>query len=124
MKSLAYGHDKGDEYLRNIAAILSDVLARHVGGVARYGGEEFICLLPDTDADTARSIAEAMRRAVEAARLPNETVTPPWVTISIGVATLLHGDPGLPGLLKQADVQLYRAKQQGRNRVCTTIIGK
>lgn len=119
-----YGHDKGDEYLRNIAAILSDVLARHVGGVARYGGEEFICLLPDTDADTARSIAEAMRRAVEAACLPNETVTPPWVTISIGVATLLHGDPGLPGLLKQADVQLYRAKQQGRNRVCTIIIGK
>lgn len=95
-----------------------------MGGVARYGGEEFICLLPDTDADTARSIAEAMRRAVEAACLPNETVTPPWVTISIGVATLLHGDPGLPGLLKQADVQLYRAKQQGRNRVCTTIIGK
>src|SRR5690606_7688585 len=61
---------------------------------------------------------------VEAARLPNETVTPPWVTISIGVATLLHGDPGLPGLLKQDDVQLYRAKQQGRNRGCTTIIGK
>lgn len=48
---------------------------------------------------------------------------PPRLTASIGVATIIHGDPGAQALVAQADAQLYAAKQSGRNRICATVIG-
>lgn len=117
-----YGHATGDEYLRTIAQILKSALRQQDDVVARYGGEEFICLLSNTEPDEALEIAERMRRAVEKTRLPNLKASPPWVTVSIGLATLRNGDPGLQGLLERADEELYRAKQEGRNRVRSVLV--
>lgn len=118
----SYGHATGDEYLRTIATILKSALRRQEDVVARYGGEEFICLLSNTGPEEALEIAERMRKAVETTRLPNIKATPPWVTVSIGVATLRKGDPGLHGLFERADEQLYLAKEKGRNQVRSIVM--
>lgn len=119
----AYGHATGDAYLRTLAQALSRVLVHDRGMAARYGGEEFTCLLAQTPADEALEIAERIRQDVEQLRLPNAAVEPGWVTISIGVATLVQGDAGLEALFAEADSQLYQAKRSGRNRVCAGVLG-
>ncbi len=118
-----YGHAVGDDYLRAVADVLRNSVTRSTDQVARYGGEEFTCLLPDTGAEDARAIAERIHRGVAALDLPNASVEPPRLTASIGVATIIHGDPGAQALVAQADAQLYAAKQSGRNRICATVIG-
>lgn len=86
---------------------------------ARYGGEEFVALLADTDAQGVESIAENMRRAVEALALRHEySSVAEHVTVSLGGASRVparSGDGAV--LLRQADEALYRAKHAGRNRV-------
>ena len=62
-------------------------------------------------------------RQVEKLRLPNVTAKAPCLTVSIGVATLLRGDPGALALVECADNQLYEAKAGGRNRVCGAVLG-
>jgi two-component system, cell cycle response regulator len=115
----SYGHVVGDEVLRGVAATLQRE-ARTVDVVARYGGEEFVVVLPETAAEGAVALAERIRERV--------CNTPPvpggeygWlrVTVSIGVATVLSSRATLPEeLISLADEALYRAKAQGRNRVC------
>ena len=111
-----YGHISGDEVLRQIAGLLrrharSDDLA------ARIGGEEFALLLPECDADAAQAFAERLRETVaDAAFAPGGE--PQRITVSIGIATLAPGRDTRPALMAAADAALYRAKSQGRNRVC------
>lgn len=112
-----YGHLAGDAYLQKIAQVLKQNAGRVTDTVARYGGEEFVCLLPDTSADDARKLAERIKSEVEELRLPNAAVEPPWVTVSIGVASLIGSAHSLQELFSQADSQLYAAKEAGRNRV-------
>ncbi|WP_442597257.1 diguanylate cyclase [Parapusillimonas sp. JC17] len=119
-----YGHAVGDDYLRAIAGVLESSVARSTDLVARYGGEEFTCLLPDTAPEDAWAVAERIAHGVADLNLPNASVIPPHLTLSIGVATILEGDPGAQELFAQADAQLYTAKQLGRNRVRATIIGR
>ncbi len=116
-----YGHAAGDACLQVLAAILQAGLTRSHDLVARYGGEEFVCLLPDCDRDGALRKAEALRAAVLAHALPHAASgVAEVVTISVGVAAQQPGEEGTPeALLAQADQALYRAKQQGRNRVAT-----
>ena len=114
-----YGHQAGDECLRKVASVLRGGIQRATDLVARYGGEEFAVILPDTDADGAAAVAERLRAAVEGLGIPHAASSVgPVVTISLGVATVRPYADGMPlAVVAQADLALYRAKQQGRNRV-------
>lgn len=115
-----YGHLDGDQCLKVIASALASSVERGRDMLARFGGEEFVCLLPDTDLEGAKHIAEKLRQAVEGLAIPHvESKTAATVTVSLGVATTAECDAlEPPDLLKVADEQLYLAKQSGRNRVC------
>lgn len=111
-----YGHISGDEVLRRIADLVHQH-ARHDDIAARIGGEEFAVLLPECNADAAYRFAERLRAAVAA-----ETFTPGGeprrITISIGIAELSPALDSRAALMAAADAALYRAKAEGRNRVC------
>ncbi len=116
-----YGHQAGDVCLRQVAAILAAEVRRSGELVARYGGEEFVLVLPGATATEARVVAERIRTAVQAQGMPHEhSPVAPVVTVSIGVASgLVQRAEQAEALLKQADVALYLAKDQGRNGVLT-----
>jgi len=113
-----YGHDAGDNCLRTVAGILSECVIRKEDFIARYGGEEFAVVLPNTDENGAKMVAERMLEKVRECNIPhkaNDTVG--YVTISIGGITniinhLHHGSH----YIKAADKALYESKQNGRNR--------
>jgi diguanylate cyclase (GGDEF)-like protein len=110
------GHPVGDIVLQQLAGIMKGT-ARDTDAVARFGGDEFVILLPDTGWQGALTFAERLRRRVD-----DFTFGPPGspmtITISVGVALARGTDPISPEeLLKEADRSLYKAKQQGRNRV-------
>ncbi len=105
-----YGHQAGDDALREISQTLARV-SRAGELVARYGGEEFGILLPGIELDDAAVAAERLRAAVE------EASTQPAVTASFGVATMRGGAIDGERLIRAADSALYEAKLQGRNRV-------
>lgn len=114
-----YGHGRGDECLVKVAAALQQVVQRPGDLLARYGGEEFIVLLPETDIDGVRQVAEKMRAAVEAANVEHAySQVADHVTISVGCyAQIISTTTAAETLLEQTDAALYRAKQRGRNRV-------
>ncbi|MDP5291979.1 diguanylate cyclase [Oceanimonas sp. CHS3-5] len=116
-----YGHPAGDHCLARIAEALSASVRRPDDLVARYGGEEFACLLPNTPHAGAMDRARVMLNAVRALELEHlQSPTSDLVSVSIGVATV-QPDMGVTQavLLNAADNQLYKAKQGGRNRVCS-----
>lgn len=118
-----YGHLGGDLRLKNVAEAMTKSLQRPSDVIARYGGEEFVALLPDTSTEGGFAVAERMRACVENLRLPHATSRcSDVVTISAGVATVaprLEDDP--EKLIEAADVALFRAKAEGRNRCCAEI---
>jgi diguanylate cyclase (GGDEF)-like protein len=109
------GHAAGDAVLCAVAQTLQ-AHAREVDRVARFGGEEFCVLLPHTLHDGALLAAERLREAINQISIPwnDEVIT---VTISTGVATADNPEEDLEALLQRADQALYRAKDEGRNRV-------
>ena len=112
-----YGHLAGDAVLRGIAEIFRQQL-RHYDIPARFGGEEFSMLLPETSPEQALEIAERIRRTVAESRFEVETSSEPIrATVSIGVAGFPIDGSGANELIHQADLAVYRAKLQGRNRV-------
>ncbi|MDQ1363672.1 MAG: hypothetical protein QG652_1534 [Pseudomonadota bacterium] len=114
-----FGHQMGDVCLYSVTKIISGQLKRAADFIARYGGEEFALVLPNTNAENARLLAERIRRAVEEARIQsaNDSVSP-WVTISVGVATTTaEFNQPCEVLIKAADQAMYKSKQAGRNRV-------
>jgi len=119
-----YGHQAGDECLRMVAEVLSDRAKRPSDLVARYGGEEFVCLLPETDGPGAVRVAEGFRTSVAECRIPHaQSPVIPYVTISLGVATVIPSAEGSPErLAEMADQLLYRAKRTGRNRVQDAMV--
>ena len=116
-----YGHQGGDQCLKQVAATLVSVLQRPADLLARYGGEEFVAVLPETDEEGAQKIAEMMRARVAGIHLEHAaSPTAPYVTISVGTATRMpQRDDVLASLIRDADCALYHAKQTGRNRVMT-----
>lgn len=112
------GHEAGDDALRSVAGLLCGSI-RSSDYVFRYGGEEFVCLLPDTDSEGARYVAERLRRTVEEGSLANPGNPPSnLLTVSVGLATYEpFSGPSPEGVLPLADQALYRAKSEGRNRV-------
>jgi diguanylate cyclase (GGDEF)-like protein/putative nucleotidyltransferase with HDIG domain len=113
----AYGHLAGDAVLRGIATVFRQQL-RHADVPARFGGEEFAILLPETTPQEAFEIAERIRRAVADERFEVETSSEPIrATVSFGVAGCPGDGSDANELIHQADLAVYRAKLQGRNRV-------
>lgn len=114
-----YGHQAGDECLKQVAVMLDKILHRATDLVARYGGEEFAVILPDVNLKGASAVAERMRVAVENLKLSHcHSVTGHDVTISLGVAAIVPAkDSTSHELVAAADQALYRAKAVGRNQV-------
>lgn len=114
-----YGHPAGDRCLIEIAHALRSVLARSGDLLARYGGEEFAAILVNTDRDGAKVIAARMQDAVQTLKIRNETMVGAFVSVSIGIKTwdAVGDEESLESLIEGADQALYRAKQNGRNRV-------
>jgi diguanylate cyclase (GGDEF)-like protein/PAS domain S-box-containing protein len=115
----AYGHLAGDACLKSIAEVLSMNVHRPLDRCARYGGEEFALILPETPADGAVGVAEAIRQGLRAVGIPHAVSEHGIVTISIGAATLPGGDSeaDVQDLVGSADAALYAAKAAGRDRV-------
>lgn len=116
----SYGHLQGDECLRKVARALADSVKHSSDFIGRFGGEEFGIILPGTGYEYGIMMAEQMRISVEALQIKHGYSTiGPYITISLGVATVLpekHMDHR--ELINASDKQLYKAKKEGRNRVC------
>lgn len=113
-----HGHLVGDRVIRFVAqTVLSNIKGKD--SAARYGGEEFTVLLPATTSAGAAAVAENIRTAVARAKLFKADNKEPLgqITLSAGVATHRHGEH-IMDLINRADRALYRAKNEGRNRVC------
>lgn len=113
----SHGHRVGDLVLKRFGT-LSLAALRGADTIGRIGGEEFAILLPETNAAQALEVGERLRRMVEQERISLEQGLPVAFTLSVGIATLHGAKTNIDTLLSQADEALYRAKQEGRNRVC------
>ena len=112
------GHLMGNAVLKDIAHILKENI-RDIDVVARYGGEEFAVILPQTDKEKATMTAERIRAAVEGFKFPKGESQPGGkVTISLGVSMFPYDGKTSSELVGSADEMLYKAKREGRNRVC------
>ncbi|MEW6130211.1 MAG: diguanylate cyclase [Acidobacteriota bacterium] len=116
-----YGHQSGDECLKQVARVLSDTVKRTTDLAARYGGEEFVVVLSGTDEQGASVVAERIRAQIELLQIPHRgSKVSDHVTISIGVATFIpDGSNEAEELIAAADEALYQAKENGRNRIFT-----
>lgn len=112
-----FGHTAGDIVLKTVGVILMDVFNDPGNIVCRHGGEEFSVLLPDCSKQRAVKLAETVRERIEA-----ETIVlrrkKTHMTVSIGVATFPKDAQMKEELIQQADLSLYKAKEEGKNRVC------
>jgi two-component system, cell cycle response regulator len=116
----SYGHQIGDLVLQKFAGKLSEI-SRSYDFVGRYGGEEFIICLPETSAERSGVIVERMRREVAGleVNLPDKSSKSVSVTASFGIASCVVDCVGnIDSIIKMADDALYKAKDEGRNRVC------
>jgi diguanylate cyclase (GGDEF)-like protein len=113
-----YGHPQGDKCLVQVTNTLNETLNRATDSLARYGGEEFIAVLPFTPLEGARFKAKELSLALLSQKIKHEYSSIfPYVTVSIGIATTSADDhvANASELIKQADIALYQAKDQGRN---------
>jgi diguanylate cyclase (GGDEF)-like protein len=112
-----YGHQAGDECLRQVAGLLCRVVSRSQDFVARYGGEEFVCILPETDITAARILASELLTAMSELNIEHKgSLVAEYLTLSIGI-TGCDGEnmPSAKTLIGLADAALYEAKAKGRN---------
>ncbi|MGZ4960150.1 MAG: diguanylate cyclase [Methylomonas sp.] len=113
-----YGLQQGDRCLAHVAKLIGTQVVRPTDQACRYGGEEFTVILPDTDLQGARLVAERIRRSVFDSHMPHaESKVAQYVSLSLGVATFLGQFNMAQDLTRAADGALDKAKEQGRNRV-------
>lgn len=112
-----HGHKAGDQVLMKLAEVCRETL-REIDVIGRVGGEEFAIILPETDINAAMEVAERLRAALAAAKVPLQNGLPITFTVSIGVASLASAEDNMDVLLSQADKALYEAKAAGRNKIC------
>ncbi len=121
-----YGHALGDQCIVQVAATLHRAARRAADVMVRYGGEEFACVLPDISHEEVMEIAETISTRIAALGIPHDASdTAPFVTVSLGVATA-PVTAGIPpdAWVNAADVQLYKAKNAGRNRVIGRVFNR
>lgn len=115
-----YGHMQGDECLRRVAQAMDGCASRTRDLCARLGGEEFVLLLPATDEEAARNVAERCRTLLAQKKIPHaRSGVGRLVTVSMGAGTIVpgaHDDPDV--FLDRIDRRLYQAKSAGRDRIC------
>lgn len=111
-----HGHPAGDQVLREVAR-RCQILVRASDLIGRWGGEEFLVMTPETALDGGSTLGERLRRAVADTPVILDTGERIHVTISVGIAEYTAADADLASLLRRADMALYRAKANGRNRV-------
>lgn len=120
-----YGHQAGDDCLKQVAAQIARAAPRASDLAARYGGEEFLLVLGETDADGALWIAERVRQMVADLKVPHYATDSKFVSVSCSVVSVLPDDTrSLEALIHSADAALYQAKRGGRNRVVAGEYGK
>lgn len=114
-----YGHQKGDFCLIKVARKLNQCAGVSRNIVARYGGEEFVAVLPGLDAKSAALIAQKMLSGITTLKIPHESSSvSEFVTISLGIGCTFPNKESEPAaLVEMADRELYRAKENGRNRI-------
>ncbi len=114
-----YGHQAGDQCLREVAQTVSQCVSRSTDVVARYGGEEFVVVLPETPVEDAVALAEQIRCGVNQRHLANQgSIVSAYVTVSLGVASMIPTETvTTTALIKAADQALYQAKNEGRDRI-------
>ncbi len=114
-----YGHQAGDDCLRQVANAIASNLERASDIAARYGGEEFAVILPETAIGGTLFVAEKIRHAIHQLNIPHSASKLGRVTLSIGIAAATpDADNSFEDLIKAADQALYKAKDDGRDRVC------
>jgi len=119
-----HGHPYGDRVLQRVGSLLQQALRSDDDFVARFGGEEFVVLLPNCGLEIAAKIAERIRTLVQVAGSPSlqrdsNATNEVWATVSCGVAMALPAtSQDSARLIADADAAMYRAKKEGRNRVC------
>jgi two-component system chemotaxis family response regulator WspR len=113
-----YGHQSGDDTLKQVAATLKNTVQRPGDLVARYGGEEFVVVLPSTDLAGTLVVAERLRATIEALQIPHVlSQCTNVITISLGAVSMRPPVNGVPAdIISEADKALYAAKKGGRNR--------
>lgn len=113
-----YGHQAGDDCLRQVAEVIGLHVRRSTDLVARYGGEEFAFISPGVDEAHALATAQSVCAALRARALPHQRSPFSVLTGSIGVAVIVPGEGDTPdALVRRADAALYEAKRRGRNQV-------
>ena len=113
-----YGHQVGDDILVLLASKLQE-LTRDSDIICRFGGEEFLVLFPDTSMEGAYIISQKIRLEIENMILNLNNIKELKITVSIGVSEFNHkNDESIEGIIKRADIALYKAKDSGRNKVC------
>ncbi len=114
-----YGHQAGDDCLREVASVVLEIVKKSGDMVFRYGGEEFSVILPGTNLVEAKNVAETIRKAVENLAIPHSfSKFNQCVTISLGMNTTIpDNERSIEQFIKESDKALYEAKRDGRNCV-------
>jgi diguanylate cyclase (GGDEF)-like protein len=115
-----FGHPEGDKALAQIAKLLKSA-TRTADSVSRYGGEEFAMILPETAKPAAIEVAERIRADLENISVSAFLAEPHPITLSIGVSTFPDDGTTCEVIINAADKALYRAKELGRNQVCSNL---
>lgn len=110
-----YGHSIGDVVLKQVASAIQENLRKSDIAI-RYGGEEYLMLLPNTDIEAAITVAEKLRKHIEKINFPYNNLEFN-ISVSIGTASYKENDDNIENIIRRSDVNLYRAKNSGRNRV-------
>ena len=119
----SYGHLAGDDCIKMVVNIICSSVKDSTNCIARFGGEEFIAILPNADINRATYICKCIAEAVEALKLPHPNSPLSFVTVSIGVCTIIPTQNySYEYLVNNADKALYQAKHSGRNRVFSNNI--
>jgi len=113
-----YGHIQGDKCLQQVSAVLRETFQRENDFAARFGGEEFCVVLNDSSAGSPEKLVEMFHQHLAESNIKHDfSGTAPYITCSVGVATIIPDHSSSPeALLKKADECLYKAKNTGRNR--------
>jgi diguanylate cyclase (GGDEF)-like protein len=119
-----YGHLLGDEILKKVAQTITHVVKRPADLVARYGGEEFAVILPNTDGEGAKIVAQNIAAEISKLAIEHQSsLVSKYITLSMGISSIIPPHKTAPKvLIDKADQALYHAKEQGRNRISYELL--